>query len=80
MLEKNTALLRKEIHQFIDDADHEVLRKIYDVLKKDLSKDWWNEMSVEQKNSLEKSIQQLEDGDGVSHEDVKNKFPQGFTR
>ena len=48
-------------------------------MKKDLSQDWWDEMGVEQKNSLEKSIQQLKDGKGISHEDVKKKYPQWFT-
>jgi hypothetical protein len=78
-MEENTAILRKEIHQFIDDADDEVLRKIYETLKTDLSVDWWDDMAEDQKKNLEKSAQQLKDGNGISHDDVKAKYPQWFT-
>lgn len=36
--------------------------------------DWWNELSVEQKNSIRRGLKDIEENRVVSHEDVKKKY------
>ncbi|MBN8567576.1 hypothetical protein [Flavobacterium filum] len=37
-------------------------------------KDWWDELSHEQKAGIERGIKDIESGRIVSHEDIKKKY------
>jgi predicted transcriptional regulator len=37
-------------------------------------KDWWHELTVSQKEAIERGLKDIEEGRVVSHEDVKKKY------
>ncbi len=45
--------------------------KSIDFVKISKSTDWWETLSAEQQNSINKSIEELDNGKGVSHNDVR---------
>ena len=42
--------------------------------------DWWDELSEQQKNMIETGRQQLESGQGISHEEVKAKVREMLSK
>lgn len=51
--------------------DEGILKRILQLLDED--KDWYDELTAEEKASLQKGIDQAERGEVISHEDFKKK-------
>lgn len=75
--------IQSEKHQLIQQItelqDSAVVKKLRDFLSKETkSKDWYHSLSTQEKKSIEKGLQDLENGNVISHEDVmtsvKNKI------
>ncbi len=47
-----------------------VLKKIEDLLKKEKSSDWWDEISESEKQTIKKGLAEAEGDELISHEDV----------
>jgi len=71
--------MRKEVKKYIDLADERMLKAIHALLETDLeeeisdkeiSNDWWDEMSDDERASVEEGIKQLENGEGIPHEEM----------
>ncbi len=45
--------------------------KSIDFVKISKSTDWWETLSTEQQNSINKSVKELDNGKGVTHNDVR---------
>jgi len=72
--------LRKEVKMYIDHADERVVKMMYAMLEKDAETDWYDEMPDEIKAELEESIAQADRGQVMIHAQVKQKYPQWFTK
>ena len=71
--------LKSSLHQLIDNSkNNKLLSVIYDLLSSDTknssSKDWWDSLSTEQKEEVEKALHDLESGKGISHKTVMSKY------
>lgn len=47
---------------------------------KNTEADFWDSLSDEQKKTIDLSIQQLKNGEGIAHEDVMAEFKQKYTK
>jgi len=45
--------------------------KSIDFVKISKTADWWDTLTTEQQNSINKGIEQLDNGEGVAHNDVR---------
>jgi predicted transcriptional regulator len=67
------------IQQIIELQDSAVIKKIRDFLNKEtVNDDWYHKLSSSEKDSISKGLQDLQDGNTVSHKEVlssvKNKI------
>lgn len=59
------------IQQIVELQDTTVIKKIREVLSRKTSfNDWYNTLSSSEKKSISKGLQDLDDGNIVSHEEV----------
>ena len=72
--------LRQEVKRYIDNADEKVVKMMYAMLETDAEAGWWDDMPDEIKADLEESIAQASKGRLMTHEQVKKKHPQWFTK
>lgn len=69
-----TAELKNDLHRIIVETnDLSILTQMREYFKLLITKndDWWNSLSSEQKASINKGIEQLNNGEGIPHENVK---------
>jgi hypothetical protein len=72
----NTAELKSDLHRLIVETnDINVLFDIRQYFLKLKAKDvdWWDLISTEQKESIQKGMEQLEKGEGLAHQKVRQK-------
>lgn len=86
--------MRKEVKRYIDQADEEVVKMVYAILARrsvesgslpgglevDAETGWWETMPDNVKEDVEDALLQAGKGEVISHEEVKKKYPQWFTR
>lgn len=65
--------IKKELHQLIDKCDNEKLLEEAKVLLQS-DKDWWDELTDEDRSLVMESEDQYGKGDFVSHEELMNRF------
>jgi len=41
---------------------------------KSINKDWWDEISEEQKKAVDKGLEQLDRGEGLPHKEVMKRY------
>ncbi len=70
--------LKRETKRYVDRANERVLRKVFAILEKDA--DWWDAMPDNIKKDVEESIAQADRGEVMSHDEVKKKYPQWFSK
>jgi len=74
-MNSNTADLKNHIHKLISETEDEgILNKVHAYISalQDRDVDWWELTSVEEKEAIYKS-QQLKNGKGGPHNEVKKK-------
>ncbi len=72
--------LRKEIKTYIDEADDRMVKIIYAMLEADKTEDWWNDVSDEEKSSIDRGLSQLKDGKGIPHDEVVKQHAKWFRK
>ena len=77
----STAELKNYLHQLIVETnDASVLKKVKayfaSLQKESNEKDWWDTISEEEKKKIKTGIQQLKQGKGVPHNEVRKKADQ----
>lgn len=71
------AAVKDELHQLIDKCDNEVLlSEVKEILISNLSEDWWDKLTEEDKNLLMKSEQQYNQGKFVSNTELMERFDE----
>jgi hypothetical protein len=72
--------MRSEVKKYIDTADEKVVKMMHAMLEVDAEADWWDAMPDEVRQEIELSMKQADKGEVLTHEQVKKKYPQWFTR
>jgi len=72
----NTAEIKNYLHKLIVETDDEnILSKVqaYFTTLKSKDVDWWDTISDQETEAIDLGLQQLENGEGIAHEEVKRK-------
>ena len=72
----NIAEIKNYLHKLIVETDDEsTLSKVqaYFTTLKSKNVDWWDTISGQEKEAINIGLQQLENGEGIPHEEVKRK-------
>ena len=70
-----TEVLRKKVKQYIDKADDKSLRRVQAILEVDQEEtDWWDEAS------LERALKESEEGKGIPHAQMVEKYSKWFKK
>ena len=72
--------MRKDVKKYIDTADDKVVKMVHAMLEVDAEDDWWDSMPDEVKADIEIAIKQADKGEVFTHEEVKKKHTQWFTK
>ena len=67
---------KNHLHKLIAETDDEgILSKVrtYFTLLKNKNTDWWDTISAQEKEAINIGLQQLENGEGIPHKEVKRK-------
>ena len=72
--------MRSEVKKYIDTADEKVVKMMHAMLEVDAEADWWDAMPDEVRKDVQLSIKQADGGEVLTHEQVKAKYPQWFTK
>ena len=68
--------IKNELHKLIDDCDNELLlietKKLLE--EGNEIKDWWDELTEEDKNLVMESEAEYEKGDFISHKELMQRF------
>ena len=71
----NTAELKSDLHRFVVETnDINILtqmREYFNSLRKTKNTDWWDTLTTEQQNSINKGVEQLDNNEGIAHENVR---------
>jgi hypothetical protein len=69
--------LKKELHQLIDNCDNEVLlAEAKELLQSADVKDWWDELTEEDKNLVMESESEYEKGNFINHAELMQQFEE----
>ncbi len=74
------SVLREQVKLFVDEASEKELEMVYYLFEATNTSDWWDERTPAHKEAIDKGIQQLDDGEGISHQEVMKKFNKGLKR
>ena len=72
--------MRKDVKKYIDTADPKVVKMMHAMLEVDADAGWWDEMPDDVKADVEEAIRQADNGETISHAEVKKKYAKWFTR
>lgn len=82
-----TEVLRKEVKQYIDEADDKSLRIVKAILKIELEdkdteedEDWWDELPEELQALIETGLKESEQGGGIPHEEIVKIYSKWFKK
>lgn len=68
---------KEEIHQLINTCDNEILLvEVKELLQSPAAKDWWEDLSSEDKNLVMESEMQYEKGSHISHDKLLQQFEE----
>ena len=71
------ATLKKELHLLIDNCNNEVLlTEAKELLQSADVKDWWNELTDEDKNLVLESEAEYEKGNFINHAELMQQFEE----
>ena len=72
--------MRSEVKRYIDTADEKVVKMVHAMLEVDAKDDWWDTMPDEIKQEVEEAIVQADQGQVLTHQQVKEKYAQWFIK
>ena len=70
----DVSVLRSQVKEFVNTASEKELELMYRFFDVENKNDWWNEITEDQKKSINKGLTQLDKGEGVPHKDVMKKY------
>ncbi|GAA4752876.1 hypothetical protein [Flavisolibacter ginsenosidimutans] len=74
--------MREEVKNYIDAADEKIVKMVHAILEVDAADDqeWWEAMPDEVKDDVEEAIRQSDNDEVMSFAEVKQKYPQWFSK
>ena len=74
--------LKEKIHQLVENcSDDRVLRNTHEVLEQaNADKEWWDELAEEQKKKTLASLEQADNGQTITHENLRRQIWAKFTQ
>ena len=70
-------ITKQELHQLVDSCDNELLlEEAKQLLLSSSVKDWWEELTPEDKNMVMESEEQYHKGNFVSHQELMKEFEE----
>lgn len=72
--------MRREVKKYNDTADEKVVKMMHALLEVDAEADWWDAMPEVVKKSVQASMKQADNGETLTHEQVKAEYPQWFSK
>ncbi len=74
----STADLKSHLHQLIDGiTDNSVLQAVHTLLSKTTNNsDWWDELSIESKETIEEGLKDIKNGNTHTSKDVSRSIRQ----
>lgn len=78
-MKSNTAEIKNYLHKLIVETDDEsILNKVqaYFTTLRSKNVDWWDTISEQDKEAINVGLQQLQNGEGIPHKEVKRKADQ----
>jgi len=78
----DTEILREQVKEYIDNADAKSLKIVQAILEIEQAddEDWWDELPHEVQTMLNAAIKEGEEGKGITHEEMIEKYPQWFKK
>ena len=80
MQRKNIEVIRKEVMEYINDADDRMVKAIHAMLEEDQNDDWWDEISDGQKESIQRGLNDMEKGNVTLHADMVKMYSRWLTK
>ncbi|MEI9934320.1 MAG: hypothetical protein WDM71_05595 [Ferruginibacter sp.] len=69
--------IKQELHQLVDKCDNEVLlTEAKELLQSGEIKDWWNELTEEDKTLVLESEAEYEKGNFITHKELMRQFEE----
>lgn len=68
------SVLREQVKQFVDEASEKELEMVFHLFEANNTSDWWDEITPAQKEAIDKGIKQLDNGEGISHNEVMKNY------
>jgi len=72
--------MRKEVKKYIDRADEPTLKSVQALLLEKEKGDWMDELPIAVINDIDKALNDLDAGKGISHAEIAKKYPQWFMK
>jgi uncharacterized protein HemY len=70
--------MRKEVKKYIETADPKVVKMMHAMLEVDADASWWEEMPDKIKADIELAIKQADNGETLTHDEVKKNTQNGL--
>lgn len=67
-------ILKKQVKKYIDAADEKVVKMVHAMLEVNAEKDWWDELTHEEKQLIERGLKDAENGKVTPHKEVMKKY------
>lgn len=61
------------IRMLLETENEKIIQKIKAIFQKN-TKDWWDEISEEERSAIQEGISQLDKGEGIPHNEVIKKY------
>ncbi len=68
------ALMKEQVKKYLDTADEKVVKMVHAMLEVDAQNDWWDDVSTEEKASIERGLKDAGAGRVTSHKEVMKKY------
>lgn len=62
------------MQKLLNTEEEQVLGKVKEILDQQSEKDWWDELSLEEKQEIEEGLAQADNGELIPHETVMAKY------
>lgn len=69
----SNSVLRKQVKQFVEEADEKTLRIIYNLFETQKD-DWWSVISEEHKSAINQAIAEANQGKVIPHSEMVKKY------
>ena len=66
--------------KYLDNADEKTIKMVFAMLEVDAEKDWWDDISDEAKKSVERGLQDIENGRVTPHEEVMKRYKKWLSQ